>query len=184
MAGEIEVPEGLISYPVKDHLVYEAVVNHLANKRRGTASTKTRSFVNGGGKKPWRQKGTGRASGREALELTSLAQGRYDRFWSRNRSDYSYSTAQEGPPATPCKPGPDQEAGRWPDPRPGSSLRIKEPKTREDKGRGCLAQGPFNLDFGRWSSTSQGEQEPCSSAVRNIPGIKAVDADISCACWM
>jgi large subunit ribosomal protein L4 len=41
--------------------IYRAVHNHLANKRQGTASTKTRSDISGGGKKPWRQKGTGRA---------------------------------------------------------------------------------------------------------------------------
>lgn len=43
------------------HLIHRAVVRHLANARQGTASTKTRSEVRGGGRKPWRQKGTGRA---------------------------------------------------------------------------------------------------------------------------
>ena len=43
------------------HIVHRALVRHLANARRGTASTKTRSEVRGGGRKPWRQKGTGRA---------------------------------------------------------------------------------------------------------------------------
>jgi large subunit ribosomal protein L4 len=61
MAREIEVPEGVFAYPAKDHLIYEAVINYQANQRRGTAATKTRSLVTGGGKKPWRQKGTGRA---------------------------------------------------------------------------------------------------------------------------
>lgn len=42
-------------------LLHEAVVNHLANRRQGTAATKSRGLVSGGGKKPWRQKGTGRA---------------------------------------------------------------------------------------------------------------------------
>jgi large subunit ribosomal protein L4 len=60
-AREIEVPEGVFAYPAKDHLIYEAVINYQANPRRGTAATKTRSLVSGGGKKPWRQKGTGRA---------------------------------------------------------------------------------------------------------------------------
>lgn len=58
---EISVPEGIFSYPLKEHLLYEAVVNFRANLRRGTASTKTRAEVRGGGRKPWRQKGTGRA---------------------------------------------------------------------------------------------------------------------------
>lgn len=59
--NEISVPEEIFSYPVKDHLLYEAVVNYRANQRRGTASTRTRAEVRGGGRKPWRQKGTGRA---------------------------------------------------------------------------------------------------------------------------
>jgi large subunit ribosomal protein L4 len=58
---EITAPKEVFSYPVKDHLLYEAVVNYQANQRRGTASTKTRAEVRGGGRKPWRQKGTGRA---------------------------------------------------------------------------------------------------------------------------
>jgi len=58
---EINVPEDVLSYPVKEHLIYEAVVNYRANQRRGTASTKTRAEVKGGGRKPWKQKGTGRA---------------------------------------------------------------------------------------------------------------------------
>lgn len=58
---EINAPEEILSYPVKEHLIYEAVVNYRANQRRGTASTKTRAEVRGGGRKPWRQKGTGRA---------------------------------------------------------------------------------------------------------------------------
>jgi len=60
-ARSIELPDGVFSYPAKDHLIYEAVINYQANQRRGTAATKTRSLVTGGGKKPWRQKGTGRA---------------------------------------------------------------------------------------------------------------------------
>jgi large subunit ribosomal protein L4 len=57
----MDFPEEIFDYPLKEHLIYEAVKNFQANKRSGTASTKTRSKVSGGGKKPWRQKGTGRA---------------------------------------------------------------------------------------------------------------------------
>ena len=59
--GEIEIPAAVVAGPVRRHLLYEAVRCHLASRRLGTASTKTRAFVRGGGKKPWRQKGTGRA---------------------------------------------------------------------------------------------------------------------------
>ena len=59
--GEIDVPATVLAGPVRKHLLYEAVRAHQASRRLGTASTKTRAFVRGGGKKPWRQKGTGRA---------------------------------------------------------------------------------------------------------------------------
>ena len=59
--GTVELPEAVFGYPLKDHLVFEAVVSTLANRRRGTAATKTRAEVSGSNRKPWRQKGTGRA---------------------------------------------------------------------------------------------------------------------------
>ena len=58
---EISVPGGVLDAPLKEHLLYESVVNYRANQRSGSASTKTRAMVRGGGRKPWRQKGTGRA---------------------------------------------------------------------------------------------------------------------------
>ena len=60
-ANEVEVADSVFAYPDKGHLVYEAVVNYRANQRQGNAATKTRAEVSGGGRKPWRQKGTGRA---------------------------------------------------------------------------------------------------------------------------
>lgn len=58
---EISVPAGVLDAPLKEHLLYESVVNYRANQRSGSAATKTRAMVRGGGRKPWRQKGTGRA---------------------------------------------------------------------------------------------------------------------------
>lgn len=59
--SEIEVSDGVFAVPVNDGVIYEVVKMQLANRRQGTASTKTRSEVSGSGRKPWRQKGTGRA---------------------------------------------------------------------------------------------------------------------------
>jgi large subunit ribosomal protein L4 len=59
--GSIDLPEEIYAYPYKEHLVHEAVRNYLAGLRQGTHKTKTRSEVAGSGKKPFRQKGTGRA---------------------------------------------------------------------------------------------------------------------------
>lgn len=59
--SQVELDEKVFGCEVKPHLLYEVVKMQLANRRAGTASTKNRSRVRGGGKKPWRQKGTGRA---------------------------------------------------------------------------------------------------------------------------
>jgi large subunit ribosomal protein L4 len=59
--GEVELKDAIWNAEVKAYLIHDVVVMQLANRRRGTSSTKTRSDVSGGGKKPYRQKGTGRA---------------------------------------------------------------------------------------------------------------------------
>jgi large subunit ribosomal protein L4 len=59
--GTVELPESVFAREIRVDILHEAVRNYRANKRQGTASTKTRGEVRGGGKKPWRQKGTGRA---------------------------------------------------------------------------------------------------------------------------
>ena len=59
--GELELNDEIFAAPVNTGLMHQAVVMYLANQRRGTAATKTRAAVRGGGRKPWRQKGTGRA---------------------------------------------------------------------------------------------------------------------------
>ena len=59
--GEIELSEGIFGIEPNEAVVHEVVKNHLANCRQGTQSTLTRAEVSGGGKKPWRQKGTGHA---------------------------------------------------------------------------------------------------------------------------
>lgn len=59
--GDIELNESVFGVEVRPDVMHEVVVNYLANQRQGTQSTKTRTEVRGGGIKPWRQKGTGRA---------------------------------------------------------------------------------------------------------------------------
>ncbi|MCD7812588.1 MAG: 50S ribosomal protein L4 [Lachnospiraceae bacterium] len=59
--GQMELNDAVFGVEVNDHLVHLAVVSQLAAKRQGTQKAKTRSEVSGGGKKPWRQKGTGHA---------------------------------------------------------------------------------------------------------------------------
>ncbi len=60
-AGEIELPERIFNIPINEDLVHQVVVAQMANSREVIADTKDRGEVSGGGKKPWKQKGTGRA---------------------------------------------------------------------------------------------------------------------------
>ena len=59
--GSIELNDSIFAVEVNTHVMHQAVVQYLANKRQGTQSALTRAEVRGGGRKPWRQKGTGRA---------------------------------------------------------------------------------------------------------------------------
>ena len=61
VVGEVDLPAGVFDYPYRRHLVWQAVKAYLAGQRRGTHKTKTRSEVSGSGRKPFKQKGTGRA---------------------------------------------------------------------------------------------------------------------------
>src|ERR1700716_1730870 len=59
--GSVDLPDKIFAYPYKEHLIHEAVKNDLASLRQGSHKTNPRSEVSGAGKKPFRQKGTGRA---------------------------------------------------------------------------------------------------------------------------
>jgi len=85
--GEVELKDEVFNGPVKPHLFYEVVKWQLAKRRRGTASTKTRAEVSGGGRKPWRQKGLGRA--RAGSIRSPLWRGGGVVFGPKPR-DYSY----------------------------------------------------------------------------------------------
>lgn len=61
VVGQLELRDDIFAVPVKPHVIHEVVLYQLAKRRAGTAKVKGRSEIAGGGKKPWRQKGTGRA---------------------------------------------------------------------------------------------------------------------------
>lgn len=90
--GEIELNDNLFNAKINKHIVHQIVKKHLAEKRRGTASTKSRGEVSGGGKKPWKQKGTGRA--RAGSIRSPLWVGGGVVFGPDNRN-YSYSVPQK-----------------------------------------------------------------------------------------
>ncbi len=85
--GEVELNEALFGLEVKKHILHDVVKMQLANRRSGTACTKTRTEVRGGGKKPYRQKGTGRA--RAGTNRSPLWRGGGVVFGPKPR-DYSY----------------------------------------------------------------------------------------------
>ncbi|MCB2226961.1 MAG: 50S ribosomal protein L4 [Desulfarculaceae bacterium] len=86
--GSLELSEAVFGAEVKPHLLHEVVVWQLAKRRSGTACTKGRSELRGGGKKPWRQKGTGRA--RVGSRRSPLWRGGGTVFGPKPR-DYSYT---------------------------------------------------------------------------------------------
>jgi large subunit ribosomal protein L4 len=89
---EIELNESIFNTALKEHAVYQVVCSQLASRRRGTSSTKGRSEVRGGGRKPWRQKGTGRA--RAGTIRSPLWRGGGIVFGPKPR-DYSFSVPKK-----------------------------------------------------------------------------------------
>jgi large subunit ribosomal protein L4 len=161
---EINAPGDILSYPVKEHLIYEAVVNYRANQRRGTASTKTRGEVRGGGRKPWRQKGTGRA--RAGSTRSPLWRSGGTTFGPKPR-DYSYKIPRKAKrnalkSAIAMKFAEKQLMVL-------DSLEFKEPKTKE--GVNFLRQ--LNLESALVVENQ--ENRNVFLSLRNIPKVKAID---------
>ena len=96
---QVELPDGVFGVEVRDHLLYEVVRYQLARRRQGTAHTKNRSAVRGGGRKPWRQKGTGRA--RAGSRRSPLWRGGGVVFGPMPRS-YGYSMPKKKRRAALC----------------------------------------------------------------------------------
>jgi large subunit ribosomal protein L4 len=86
--GQVEIKDEVFNCEVKRHLIHDVVTMQLANRRRGTAATKTRKEVSGGGKKPFKQKGTGRA--RQGTSRSPLMPGGGTVFGPHPR-DYRYT---------------------------------------------------------------------------------------------
>ena len=162
--NEINAPEEVLSYPLKEHLIYEAVVNYRANQRRGTASTKTRAEVRGGGRKPWRQKGTGRA--RAGSTRSPLWRSGGVTFGPKPR-DYSYRMPRKAKrnalkSALAMKFSEKQIMVL-------DSLNFKEPKTKD--GANFLKK----LKLDSVLVIDNKENKNLFLSLRNIPKVKAVD---------
>jgi len=161
---EINAPEEILAYPAKEHLVYEAVINYRANQRRGTASTKTRAEVRGGGRKPWRQKGTGRA---RAGSTRSPIWRKGGTVFGPKPRDYSYKLPRKArrnalKSALAMKFAEKQIMVL-------DSLEFKEPKTKEG------AEFLKKLNLNSALVIDNKENKNLFLSLRNIPKVKAVD---------
>ncbi len=163
---EMSVPEEVFNYPVKSHLVYETVVNYLANQRQGTASTKTRAEVSGGGRKPWRQKGTGRA--RAGSNRSPLWRHGGTTFGPKPR-DYSY----ELPRKAKKNALKSALAAKLADNLllVVNEISISQPKTKE------AVAWLKNMKIDSALIIDSKENNNLFLAVRNIPKIKAVEGE-------
>jgi len=164
-AREIELPEDVFAYPAKDHLIYEAVINYQANQRRGTAATKTRSLVSGGGKKPWRQKGTGRA--RAGSSRSPLWKKGATTFGPKPK-DYSYDIPKKA---------------RRNALKSALALKLKENQILVLQEFGLVeaktkiaSQWLKGLNVDSALVVDRTENKVLFLALRNIPKVKAVDA--------
>jgi large subunit ribosomal protein L4 len=166
VAGEFEVPAEFISYPVKQHLLYEAVVEHQAKQRRGTAATKTRAEVSGSNRKPWRQKGTGRA---RVGSIRSPLWRKGGTVHGPQPRDYKYDIPKQARRNALRS----ALALRFAEKRllVLADANLKEPKTKE----AVRLLKAFELDSAL--IVDRAANRNLFIAVRNIPKVKAADVD-------
>ena len=159
--GKVDLPDDIFGVDVNRGLLHEVVLNHLANKRQGCASTKTKGLVSGGGKKPYRQKGSGRA--RAGSNRSPLWKGGGTVFGPHPR-DYSYKLPKKVKwaalsSALSVKLN-DEEVVIV------DEIAIREPKTKEVRG---FLQG-LNLDRDVLIIIPA-KNEHLERAARNLPGV-------------
>lgn len=166
--GKIELPPEIFGVDVNRGLLHEVVRNHLANMRQGTASTKTRGLVSGGGKKPWRQKGTGRA--RHGSIRSPIWRGGGTVFGPMPR-DYSYRLPKKMKWSALCS----ALSGKLSDGElmVVDSLSISEPKTKLFKG---VLRG-LGLDGNSLLIVLPEKNRNIQLAARNIPMVDVTMVD-------
>ncbi|NLX91402.1 MAG: 50S ribosomal protein L4 [Firmicutes bacterium] len=165
--GELELNPIIFDAQINEHLLFDVVKMHLANRRRGTVGTKDRGEVRGGGKKPWRQKGTGRA--RHGSIRSPIWRGGGVVFGPKPR-DYSYKLPKKMRRAalySALTSKVKQEQLTVLD-----SLQLAEPKTRE------VVRLMNNLKVGgKALLVTAGPDMNVYRSSRNIPGVKSVLAN-------
>ena len=165
--GEIELSDDVFGIEINENAMYEVVKNQLANKRQGTQSTKTRAEVRGGGRKPWRQKGTGRA--RVGSSRSPLWIGGGVSFAPKPR-DYSYRLPKKirklaMKSALTSKVNNDEIIVL-------DGLNISAPKTKE------MINILSNLNADKKALiVMDGRDDTVIKSARNIPGVKTTSVN-------
>jgi large subunit ribosomal protein L4 len=166
--GEIDLADSVFGVPVHQSVLHDAVVAYLANQRQGTHDTKTRAEVRGGGRKPWRQKGTGRA--RHGSIRSPIWRGGGIIFGPHPR-DYSIRLPRKVKRLA-------MKSALSSKVENGSivvldQLKIEQPRTKE------MVQilGKLKVDNKALLVTAEKDENVFKSA-RNIPGIKPTSAGL------
>ncbi|OPZ75270.1 MAG: 50S ribosomal protein L4 [Firmicutes bacterium ADurb.Bin456] len=163
--GEVELKEDIFGIPVHGPVLHDAVVRQLAARRLGTHDTKTRAEVRGGGRKPWRQKGTGRA--RHGTSRSPIWRGGGVVFGPHPR-DYSYSLPKKVKRlALKSALSAKVQAGNL---LVLEELSLEQPKTKE------MARILNNLKVDDALVVTADKDTTVELSARNIPNIKPLRA--------
>ena len=166
-AGTIDLPDALFAAPINTALMHQAVVAQLAARRTGTAATKTRGMVRGGGRKPYRQKGTGRArqGSRSAPHYSGggVVFGPSPRSYEQRLPKRMKRSALVGALTSKFDDGVIKVV---------SDLALEEIRTRQLVGHlGALGVS------GRVLLVEDGKNERLELSARNLPGITVIRSD-------
>jgi large subunit ribosomal protein L4 len=162
--SEMDLPEEIFDYPLKEHLIYEAVKNYRASQRRGTASTKSRGKVSGSGRKLWRQKGTGRA--RVGSIRTPIWRGGGTTFGPHPR-DFSYKMPKKAKRNALKSVLSDKM-------RNDRILVVEDIDLESAKTRDTLSLLK-NFEFDKLLIVDKKENSRLILSTRNIPHVKTID---------
>ncbi|HMM19603.1 MAG TPA: 50S ribosomal protein L4 [Selenomonadales bacterium] len=166
--GEIELNDNVFGVEVNEALLHQAVVMQLANQRLGTHATKTRAMVRGGGKKPWRQKGTGRA--RAGSIRSPLWVGGGTTFGPQPRS-YAFTMPRKARRlAIRCALSAKVQAGEL---LVMEDISLNQPKTKD------VVKLLDNMKLGEDKALIiMGDvNENVEKSSRNIPGVKSITSN-------